>query len=79
MAQDVVTIRAEWDDEAEVWVIWSDDVPGLHVEADTYEDIARKALPAIEDLADFDPTIAALLGRPMEVVAIRRAPMRAAG
>lgn len=75
---DTVTIRAEWDDEVDVWVIWSDDVPGLHIEADTFDDILRKAVPAIEDLADFEPGIRALLGRPLDVVAVRHSRLPAA-
>lgn len=74
---DTVTVRAEWDDEASVWVIWSDDVPGLHVEADRYDDIERKALLVIEDLAQYEPDIAALLGRLLDIVAVRHARVRA--
>lgn len=77
MSDAPVTIRAEWDDEGDVWVISSEDVPGLAIEADTYDDILRKAIPAIEDLADFDPDIAALLGRPLDVVAVRHTRLEA--
>lgn len=73
---DTVTIRAEWDDEAAVWVVTSADVPGLVVEADTYDEIERKALLVIEDLADFEPDIAALLGHPLDIVAVRHATVR---
>lgn len=30
-----ITVRAAWDDDAQVWVATSDDVPGLIVEAET--------------------------------------------
>ena len=30
-------VKAEWDDEAGVWVASSDDVPGLATGADTFE------------------------------------------
>ena len=35
-------VRAEWDDEAEVWIATSDDVPGLVAEADTAEALLSK-------------------------------------
>ena len=35
--QKIYFIRAEWDDEARVWVATSDDVPGLVTEAETME------------------------------------------
>ena len=35
-------IRAEWDEEASVWVATSDDVPGLVSEADTIEQLSAK-------------------------------------
>lgn len=40
-------VRAEWDEEARVWVATSDDVPGLVTEADTVEDLekAQNAYP----------------------------------
>ena len=35
-------IRAEWDNEAEVWVATSDDVPGLVTEDATMEELVTK-------------------------------------
>jgi hypothetical protein len=35
-------IRAEWDEEAAVWVATSDDVPGLATEAATMEALSDK-------------------------------------
>ncbi|OHC70120.1 MAG: hypothetical protein A2045_16630 [Rhodocyclales bacterium GWA2_65_20] len=45
-------IRAEWDDEAGVWVATSDDVPGLATEADTLEALSAKLDVMIPDLLD---------------------------
>ena len=54
-------VRAFWDDEAQVWVAESDDVPGLVAEAATLEELLREldvlvpellALNAPEKLAD---------------------------
>ena len=35
--QKIYFVRAEWDEEAKVWVATSDDVPGLETEAETME------------------------------------------
>lgn len=43
-------IRAEWDEEAAVWVATSDDVPGLATEADNLEDLIRKLKIMIPEL-----------------------------
>ena len=43
-------VRAEWDDEAEVWVATSDDVPGLVAEADTTEALLAKLHVLIPEL-----------------------------
>jgi predicted RNase H-like HicB family nuclease len=40
--QKIYFIRAEWDEEAGVWVATSDDVPGLATEADTLEALSVK-------------------------------------
>lgn len=45
-------VRAEWDDEAEVWVATSDDVPGLVAEADTAEALLAKLRALIPDLLE---------------------------
>ena len=37
-----ITVNAEWDPEANVWVATSEDVPGLITEADTLEDLQGK-------------------------------------
>jgi len=43
-------IRAEWDEEARVWVATSDDVPGLATEGDTLEDLIEKLKIIIPEL-----------------------------
>lgn len=45
-------VRAEWDDEAEVWVATSDDVPGLATEADTAEALQVKLRTLIPELLE---------------------------
>ena len=45
-------VRAEWDEDAEVWVATSDDVPGLVAEADTTEALLAKLHVLIPGLLD---------------------------
>ena len=45
-------VRAEWDEEARVWVATSDDVPGLATEADTAELLVEKLKSLIPELVD---------------------------
>jgi len=48
----VLFIRAEWDEEAGVWVATSDDVPGLATEADTLEALSAKLDVMVPELLD---------------------------
>ena len=43
-------VRAEWDEEAMVWVATSDDVPGLATEAVTMESLIEKLRVIIPEL-----------------------------
>jgi hypothetical protein len=54
MKQFRILVRAEWDDEAQVWVATSEHVPGLCVEAETHEALQPKVLAAIRDLLEFN-------------------------
>jgi predicted RNase H-like HicB family nuclease len=44
--------RAEWDEEASVWVATSDDVPGLATEADTLEALSTKLESLVPELLE---------------------------
>lgn len=48
----ILFIRAEWDDEADVWVATSDDVPGLATEAETIEALSSKLQIMVPELLD---------------------------
>ncbi len=50
--QKIYFIRAEWDEEAGVWVATSDDVPGLATEADTIEALSVKLESLVPELLD---------------------------
>ena len=45
-------IRAEWDEEARVWVATSEDVPGLATEAETVENLIEKLRGMIPELLE---------------------------
>jgi len=45
-------IRAEWDDEALVWVASSDDVPGLATEESTLDGLIQKLKIIIPELME---------------------------
>lgn len=45
-------VRAEWDEDAAVWVAASDDVPGLVAEADTFKTLLIKLHSLIPELLE---------------------------
>jgi hypothetical protein len=47
-----VTVKASWDDEAQVWYVKESSLPGLHLEADTPVELYGKLPGAIEDLLE---------------------------
>ena len=49
-------VRAEWDEEARVWVASSDDVPGLATEGDTLEGLVDKLKVMIPELLEANGT-----------------------
>ncbi|MDR2244631.1 MAG: DUF1902 domain-containing protein [Burkholderiales bacterium] len=50
--QKIFFIRAEWDQEAKVWVATSDDVPGLATEAETLEALSAKLERMVPELLE---------------------------
>ncbi|WP_435546762.1 DUF1902 domain-containing protein [Desulfobacterium sp. N47] len=52
MLQKPLFLRAEWDEEARVWVATSDDVPGLATEEDNLEALIEKLKILIPELLD---------------------------
>jgi len=43
--------RAEWNEEARVWVASSEDVPGLVSEAETVESLIERVMAVIPELS----------------------------
>ena len=52
MSKKPLFIRAEWDDEARVWVATSDDVPGLATEGETVEGLIKKLRVMVPELLE---------------------------
>ena len=52
MSKKPLFVRAEWDDEAHVWVATSDDVPGLATEGKTVEGLIEKLKVMIPELLE---------------------------
>ena len=57
MSRKPLFVRAEWDEEAMVWVATSDDVPGLATEAATMEDLIGKLKVTIPELLIANNTV----------------------
>ena len=53
-----ITVNAEWDPEAKVWVATSDDVPGLDTEVETVEALAEKLSVMVPELLEANGTLA---------------------
>jgi hypothetical protein len=47
-------VNAEWDEEAEVWVATSDDVPGLVAEEETLEALDREVRLLMPELLELN-------------------------
>ncbi len=73
MALKQITVNAEWDPEAKVWVATSDDVPGLVTEAETVEALAEKLSVMIPELLEANGTLAGSAVRqvPINLIAHR--------
>ena len=52
MSKKPLFVRAEWDDEASVWVATSEDVPGLATEGETVEALIQKLKVLIPELLE---------------------------
>jgi hypothetical protein len=50
----MIVVRADYDDEAGVWVATSQDIDGLAVESAVFEDLREKVQAAIADLLELN-------------------------
>lgn len=54
MQKHTIIVRADWDEEAGVWVATTSDIDGLAVEADTLEKLSDKVCAVIVDLIELN-------------------------
>lgn len=59
MANPTYEVRAQWDDEAKVWVAESDDLPGLVAEASDVPELINKLRVLIPELLEENGALAA--------------------
>ena len=50
--QKVYFVRADWDEEAKVWIATSDDLPGLVTEADSLDLLSEKLEVLVPELLE---------------------------
>ncbi len=47
-------VHAQWDDQAHVWYATSDDLPGLCVEANTFDDLVKVTMELAPELLELN-------------------------
>ncbi len=52
MRDDLILVKAFWDEEAAVWVASSEDVPGLAIEADSCDTLVKRLQVVIPELLE---------------------------
>jgi predicted RNase H-like HicB family nuclease len=65
----LILVRAEWDDDAKVWVATSADIAGLATEAATLEELRDKVLAMVEELAELNGMHSDLPEIPVHIMA----------
>jgi hypothetical protein len=69
MKHPTIIVRADWDDDAKVWVATSSDIDGLATEADTLEALRAKVLTMIGELLELNEDRSDLAEIPVHIVA----------
>ncbi|PDT02192.1 hypothetical protein CO666_21840 [Rhizobium chutanense] len=64
-----IVVRADWDEEAGVWVASSKDIEGLAIEADTFEALKPKVVAVISDLFELNGFTSSLPEIPIHIMA----------
>ncbi len=64
-----ILVRADWDNDAKVWVATSADVDGLATEATTLEELREKVLVMIAELAELNGLPSDLPEIPVHIMA----------
>jgi hypothetical protein len=65
----VILVRADWDDEASVWVASSNDIAGLAAESPTLEALQVKVLAMIGELVELNGFHSDLPEIPVHIIA----------
>jgi predicted RNase H-like HicB family nuclease len=65
----LILVRAEWDDEAKVWVATSADLDGLATEAATLEELRERVLVMVAELAQLNGLSSDLPEIPIHIMA----------
>jgi Domain of unknown function (DUF1902) len=68
MKHRTIIVRAEWDEEAKVWVATSDDI-GIATEADTLEQLTPKVVAMVAELLELDDDFSDLPEIPIQIMA----------
>ena len=66
-----VRVRAEWDEEAQVWVAEGTNLPGLVTEADTVELLLEKLRIMVPEVLSYSPDLASGFRPEIRVTLIR--------
>jgi hypothetical protein len=69
MPHQTIVVRAIWDTDALVWVAASEDVPGLVVEADTFEALRGTVPVRVGELIELNGTSSTLPDIPVHILA----------
>lgn len=69
MEHAVIIIKADWDDEAKVWVATSSDIDGLAAEASTFEELRSKVLVMVAELIELNGLTSDLPEIPIHIMA----------
>ena len=68
MRHPTIIVRADWDDEAEVWVASSSDIDGLATEASTLEELRAKVLTMVVELKELNGEESDLAELPVHII-----------
>ena len=71
LPRQIIVVRADWDDEAKVWVASSEDVEGLITEADSLEALSDKLAVIIPELLELNGGLFANGEIPVHILAGR--------
>ena len=69
MKNPTIIVKADWDDDAKVWVATSTDIDGLATEADTLEALRTKVLTMIAELLELNEDRSDLPEIPVQIIA----------